>query len=153
MFRVSSEKSLKEPATSTTTSIKGKRQQIWFPELSPYIADIVQFSTTKKMVRHPKKQRQYGSYTGKKFNRHLVQTWNQLSCMFKELKEAVGKGLKEIREMIYEQNASISKDKNSKKEPNRNFWNWKYGNWHEKFSGEVKQMKEQLKTGQLKYWS
>ena len=43
--------------------------------------------------------------------------------MFKELKEAVGKGLKEIREMIYEQNASISKDKNYKKEPNRNFWN------------------------------
>ena len=35
--------------------------------------------------------------------------------MFKELKEAVGKGLKEIREMIYEQNASISKDKNYKK--------------------------------------
>lgn len=41
--------------------------------------------------------------------------------MFKELKGTVGKELKEIREMIYEQNASISKDKNYKKEPNRNF--------------------------------
>ena len=43
----SSEKLLKEPATSTTTSIKGKGQQIWFPELSPYITETVQFSTMK----------------------------------------------------------------------------------------------------------
>lgn len=41
--------------------------------------------------------------------------------MFKELNGTVGKELKEIREMMYEQNASISKDKNYKKEPKRNF--------------------------------
>lgn len=52
--------------------------------------------------------------------------------MFKELKEAVGKGLKEIREMIYEQNVNISKDKNYKKEPNRNSELEKYNNQNEK---------------------
>lgn len=75
----------------------------------------------QKLARHRKKQRQYGPYTEKEFNRNLAQTSNQLSCMFKELNGTVGKELKEIREMMYEQNASISKDKNYKKEPKRNF--------------------------------
>jgi len=81
--------------------------------------------------------------------------------MFKELKEAVGKGLKEIREMIYEQNVNISKDKNYKKEPNRNFgtesmvtdirnsveklnrWknNWKQDNWNIAVRGTERRVK------------
>ena len=39
-----------------------------------------------------------------------AQTLSQLSYMFKELRETLGKELKESRKMSYEQNANVSKE-------------------------------------------
>lgn len=55
--------------------------------------------------------------------------------------------------MIYEQNVSISKDKNYKKEPNRNFGTESIVTDMRNSVEKFKQMKEQVKIGQSKYCS
>ena len=65
----------------------------------------------------------------------------------------MGRELKESRKMIYEQNVSISKDKNYKKEPNRNFGTESIVTDMRNSVEKFKQMKEQVKIGQSKYCS